>query len=234
MALAEFIDVTFGYRPDHLVLQAVSFRIEAGEGVALLGPNGSGKSTLLLHFNGLVRGQGLVRIDGLEVSPPRLAQIRGLVGLVFQDPDDQLFSPTLLEDVAYGLQFQGLSLEEVEARARRALSEVGLAELAERPPHELSGGEKKRAALATVLSMQPRLLVIDEPTAGLDARARRGVIELLRTRPQAMVIATHDLELVEELLPRALILDAGRIHGDLPSAELLADRPRLERHGIVA
>ena len=234
MALVEFEDVTFSYRPGRPVLQAISFQMDPGERVALLGPNGAGKSTLLLHFNGLVRGEGLVRIAGLEVGSPRLAQIRSQVGLVFQDPDDQLFCSTVLQDVAYGLRFQGLSEDEIENRARRALAEVGLSELADRAPHELSGGEKKRAALATVLSMEPCLLVIDEPTAGLDARARRGVIELLRSRPQAMVVATHDLDLVEELLPRSLILDQGRLHGDFSSAELLKDRDRLERHGIIA
>ncbi len=234
MALVELSQVSFGYHPDRPVIRDVSFQLEEGERVALLGPNGAGKSTLLLQFNGLLRGTGRVRIDNLDVSPPHLAQVRGKVGMVFQDPDDQLFCATVYEDVAYGLHFQGLSPSEIEQRVRLTLEEVGLSDCAHRAPHELSGGQKKRAALATVLSMEPRLLVIDEPTAGLDARARRSVISLLQQRPQAMLVATHDLQLVEELLPRSLLLDGGRLEADLPSAELLLDRARLERHGVVA
>jgi energy-coupling factor transporter ATP-binding protein EcfA2 len=230
----ELTRVSFGYHPDRPVICDVSFQLEEGERVALLGPNGAGKSTLLLQFNGLLRGTGRVRIDNLDVTPPHLAQVRGKVGMVFQDPDDQLFCATIYEDVAYGLHFQGLSPGEIDRRVRQALEEVGLADCANRAPHELSGGEKKRAAMATVLSMEPRLLVLDEPTAGLDARARRSVISVLQKRSQAMLVATHDLQLVEELLPRSLLLDGGRLEADLPSTELLLDRARLERHGVVA
>ena len=224
--------LSFAY--DRPVLKEVSFVLGEGERAALLGPNGAGKSTLLLHLNGVLSGQGYVSVGGVELGPSTLAQVRGMVGLVFQDPDDQLFCATVYDDVAYGPRYQGLSAAEVERRTLSALEAVGLAERSSAAPHHLSGGQKKRAALATVLSMEPRLLVLDEPTAGLDARARRQLIEALAGLPQALLVATHDLELARELLPRALVLDDGELVLDTATSALLEDRPRLERHGLVA
>lgn len=216
------------------VLSEVSLDLAPGAKVALLGPNGAGKSTLLLHLNGILQGQGLIEVDGLRLSPVSLATIRQKVGLVFQDPDDQLFCTTVFEDVAYGPIYAGLCKTEVEARVEEALKAVGMLEARERSPHQLSGGEKKRVALATVLSMQPVLLALDEPTNGLDPRARRSVIELLRRLPNSMLVATHDLAMLPDLFEDTLVMDEGRIVFQGKTAELMADPQRLERHGLVA
>lgn len=219
---------------DREVLNKVSFQLQTGAKVGLLGPNGAGKSTLLLHLNGLLQGRGKIVIDGLPLEPKNLAEIRQKVGLVFQDPDDQLFCSSVFEDVAYGPMYQGLPVPEVERRVSRALAAVGMEEARERSPHQLSGGEKKRVAVASVLSMQPALLALDEPTNGLDPRARRSLIELLRGLPNTMLVATHDLAMVEELLDDALVLDGGRVVFQGKTAELMADPRRLERHGLIA
>lgn len=216
------------------VLNEISFEVPAGAKVALLGPNGAGKSTLLLHLNGILQGQGSIDVDGVTLSPVTLGTIRQKVGLVFQDPDDQLFCTSVFEDVAYGPMYAGLPKAEVEARVEQALKAVGMLEARERSPHQLSGGEKKRVALATVLSMQPALLALDEPTNGLDPRARRSLIELLRSLPNTMLVATHDLAMLQELFEHALVMDEGQVVFQGKTADLMADQERLERHGLVA
>jgi len=193
---------------------------------------GAGKSTLLLHLNGILRGEGTVRVMGQEVAEPNLARIRAQVGLVFQDPDDQLFSPTVFDDVAFGPLYAGLPEEEIQRRVAWALAQVGLEGYAERVSHHLSLGEKKRAAIATVLAMQPEVLALDEPTLGLDPRTRRRLIGLLRELPQTMLVATHDMRMVAEVFPRMVVLDEGRVVADGPTDELLADRQLLETHGL--
>ncbi|RME80857.1 MAG: ABC transporter ATP-binding protein [Caldilineae bacterium] len=228
----EIEHLSFAYPDGHVALRDVSLVLQAGEKVALVGPNGAGKSTLLLHLNGILGGNGAVKVVGLSTQKENLPRIRALVGLVFQNPDDQLFSPTVFEDVAFGPLHMGFPETEVRARVQRALEEVGMREYAERLSHHLSMGEKKRIAIATVLSMHPQLLVLDEPTAALDPRARRQLIQLLRDLPQAMLVATHDLFMVRELFPRMVIMDEGRIVADGPTAELLADAALLEAHGL--
>jgi cobalt transport protein ATP-binding subunit len=228
----EIHDLHFAYPDGRQALRDVSLRVQPGEKVALVGPNGAGKSTLLLHLNGILQGDGRVRVMGQRVAEPHLARIRAQVGLVFQDPDDQLFSPTVFDDVAFGPIYAGLPEEEVERRVAWALAQVGLGEYAERISHHLSLGEKKRAAIATVLSMQPDILALDEPTAGLDPRARRRLIELLEALPQTMVAATHDLRLVAEVFPRTVVLDGGRVVADGRTVELLADEDLLAAHGL--
>jgi energy-coupling factor transporter ATP-binding protein EcfA2 len=200
--------------------------------VALVGPNGAGKSTLMLHLNGILQGEGHLRVCGLDLANGHLGQVRAAVGLVFQDPDDQLFSPTVYEDVAFGPLHMGLPLADVRQRVEAALAAVQMSDYAQRVSHHLSVGEKKRIAIATVLSMDTQLLVLDEPTAGLDPRARRGIIGLLRSLPQTILASTHDLLFVRELFPRMVVMDKGRIVADGPTEALLADAALLEAHGL--
>lgn len=227
--------LVFRYPDGHQALHGIDLRIEPGEKVALIGPNGAGKSTLMLHLNGIhLPAEGRVVVTGLPVTRETLGRIRAAVGLVFQDPDDQLFSPTVYDDVAFGPIHMGLPKEEVDARVARALDAVGLAGFERRQPFHLSIGQRKRAALATVLSMDPAILVLDEPSAGLDPRGRRELIKLLRSLPQTLLVSTHDMRLVAEVFPRTVILDQGRIVADGPTATLLADAPLLEAHGLEA
>lgn len=229
----EVENLSFAYPDGHRALDDVTLRIAPGEKVALLGPNGAGKSTLILHLNGILRGRaGKVRVSGMEVSDKTLGRVRQAVGLVFQNPDDQLFSPTVFDDVAFGPIYQGLRPDEARARVDEALAAVGMSDYRARVSHHLSTGEKKRIAIATVLSMQPEILVLDEPTAGLDPRARRGLINLLRTLPQTMLLATHDIRMVLELAPRVVVMDHGQMVADGPAGDLLADAALLEAHGL--
>jgi len=223
----------FTYPDGFDALKGISVRIARGEKVALIGPNGAGKSTFMLHLNGInTATSGSVAIGGRTVSRENLGQIRAEVGLVFQDPDDQLFSPTVYDDVAFGPVHMGMKKEEVDERVTRALADVGLPGFEKRLPHHMSIGQRKRAALATVLSMSPSVLVLDEPSAGLDPRGRRELIHLLRDLPQTMLVSTHDMKLVAEVFPRTIIMDAGEIVADGPTGALLADRELLEAHGL--
>lgn len=225
-------NLDFAYPDGHIALRHVSLTIEPGEKVALVGPNGAGKSTLMLHLNGILIGQGQIQVAGLPLIKPNLPVIRGKVGLVFQNPDDQLFSPTVFEDVAFGPLHLGLREAEVRRRVTRALEQVGMAAYADRLSHHLSVGEKKRIAIATVLSMQPDLLVLDEPSAGLDPRARRSLINLLRELPLTMLVSTHDMLMVYELFSRTVIMDEGCIVADGRTETLLQDDALLEAHGL--
>ena len=231
--MIEILNLSFVYHHnDRQALRNVNLSVRAGEKVALVGPNGAGKSTLLLHLNGILRGEGTVRVMEQEVAEPNLARIRALVGFVFQDPDDQLFSTTVFDDVAFGPLYAGLPEDEVRQRVAWALAQVGLAGFGERVSHHLSLGEKKRAAIATVLAMRPEILVLDEPTAGLDPRTRRRLIELLQELPQTMLAATHDMRMVAQVFPRMVVLDKGQIVADGPTDALLADEQLLAAHGL--
>jgi cobalt/nickel transport system ATP-binding protein len=219
-------------------LRGVSFSVEAGECVAIIGPNGAGKSTLLLHLNGILpehasqRSSGSVRVQGRTVSPSDATWVRRQVGVLFQDPDDQLFCPTVGEDVAFGPEQLGCARAEVEQRVARALRQVGLSGFERRMPHRLSGGEKKRVCLAGLLAYEPSILVLDEPSAGLDPRGRRELIELLRGLSATCLIATHDLALVAELCPRALLLDRGQLVASGFSKDLLRNDALMAAHGM--
>ena len=231
----ELTHLDYRYPDGTQALRDVGFSVAPGECVGLLGPNGSGKSTLLLHLNGILperTGAGAVRICGEPVTAGNLESIRRQVGLLFQDPDDQLFCSTVEEDVAFGPSQLGLSPEVVAERVRQALAQVGLADHARRMPHHLSQGEKRRACLAGVLACAPSILVLDEPTSGLDPRGRREFKALLQQVAATKLIATHDLELVVELCSRSIVLDGGRVVADGPTVELLSNEALMLAHGL--
>lgn len=232
-ALIQAHNLAYRYPDGTHALQGIDLQVNDGEKVALVGQNGAGKSTLLLLLNGLFQAEGEVTVDGLAMNKANQDRIRALLGVVFQNPDDQLFSPTVFEDVAFGPIYQGLGHEEVEERVIAALRSVHMLDYIKRNPYHLSGGEKKRIAIATVLAMQPRALLMDEPTAGLDPRARRELIELLEELPQALVIATHDLEMVRRLTPRMVILNHGQLVKDGQSTEMLGDESLLLANGLA-
>jgi cobalt/nickel transport system ATP-binding protein len=243
-------DLSYHYPDGRLALRGVDLRIAPGESVALVGPNGAGKSTLLLHLNGLLPGKspGLhshgasgserskatasVWIDGLEVNARNGPEVRRRVGMLFQDPDDQLFSTTVLDDVAFGPLNLGKSKAEARRIAIEALQRVELADAADRVPHHLSFGERKRVCLAGVLACDPSVLVLDEPTANLDPRGRRRFMDLIRALPATKLIATHDLEMALELCTRVVLLDGGRVITSGPVRTVLDDVNLLEAHGL--
>ncbi|MBI5959167.1 MAG: ABC transporter ATP-binding protein [Chloroflexi bacterium] len=227
-------NLSFSYPDGREALKQVSLNVAPNEKVALVGPNGAGKSTLMLHLNGILRSpHGQIEIAGLALSDHTLGQIRASVGVVFQNPDDQLFSPRVDQDVAFGPLHMGLHEDEVRERVARALEAVGMTDYAERLSHHLSVGEKKRIAVATVLSMDPKILVLDEPSAGLDPRARRGLIRLLAgLEQQTMLISTHDMRLVQELCSRTVVLDGGCVVADGPTREILFNAALMEQHGL--
>jgi cobalt/nickel transport system ATP-binding protein len=222
----------YAYPDGTAALRGVSLTIEEGESVGIVGPNGAGKSTLLLHLNGILMGQGEVRIFDLPVEKKNLREIRRRVGLVFQDPDDQLFSPTVFDDVAFGPINMGLSQEEVAAAVSQALEEVGIAGMEKRSAYHLSYGQKKRAAIATVLSMNPDLLVLDEPSSNLDPRARNEFSALLQEMRITKILVTHDLPFVFENCDRVVIMSRGKIAADGDSFSILSDEALLSEHGL--
>jgi cobalt/nickel transport system ATP-binding protein len=246
-------DLAYRYPDGRLALRGIDLTIVAGESIALVGPNGAGKSTLLLHLNGLLpgkdrapalhahgagadraarNGKPSVWIDGLEVNARNAPEVRRRVGLLFQDPDDQLFSTTVVEDVAFGPLNLGMSPTEARRLAIECLARVDLVDVANRAPHHLSFGERKRVCLAGVLACQPSVLVLDEPTANLDPRGRRRFIQLIRGLPATKLIATHDLEMVLELCDRTILLDAGRVVANGLTRNVLGDPNLLEAHGL--
>jgi len=226
--IIEIEDLYYAYPDGNQVLKGISLRITHGENVALVGANGAGKSTLLLQFNGcLLPAAGRVKIGGLPVTRKTLAHVRRTVGLVFQDPDDQLFMPLVFDDVAFGPLNLGLSPEEVEGQVMEALAAVNAVHLKDRPPYHLSGGEKRAVAIAAVLSLAPAILVMDEPTSNLDPKTRRQLIEILKTFEHTLIIATHDLDMVMELCPRTLVLKEGAIAADGPTLAIMQDEDLL-------
>jgi sirohydrochlorin cobaltochelatase len=233
VAAIEVRDLDFAYPDGRQALSGVSMRVEPGERLALLGPNGAGKTSLVLQLNGvLTPSAGSVFVGGVQVGPHTLSEVRRRVGVVFQDPDDQLFTPTVGRDVAFGPAHLGLSGAALHARVTEALDYVGLADAAERPPHRLSAGERRRAAVATVLAMHPEVLVLDEPTANLDPAARREFANLIKRLGLTTLLATHDLPYALELCPRTLVIDHGQIVADGPTREVLADPGFMSAHRL--
>ncbi|MET0683953.1 MAG: ABC transporter ATP-binding protein [Solirubrobacteraceae bacterium] len=212
-----------------MALDGLDLDVARGERVAVIGPNGAGKTTLMLHLNGLLHGTGELRVGGQDA---RTADLRARVGLVFQDPDDQLFMPSVLEDVAFGPLNLGATPDEALMRARAALAAVRMGELGSRAPHQLSLGQRRRVAVAGVLAMEPELLVLDEPSASLDPRTRRELLELLDGLGQTMLVVTHDLPFAAQLCERAVVLSAGRIVADGPCLDVLEDVELLAAHDL--
>jgi cobalt/nickel transport system ATP-binding protein len=223
----------YRYPDGQVALSGLSLEVAEGETLGLVGPNGAGKSTFLLHLNGLLRGQGALEVCGLPLTGKNLQQIRRLVGLVFEDPHDQLFMPTVFDDVAFGVLNLGLGAAETRERVERALEAVRISDLGERAPHRLSLGQRKRAALATVLALDCEILALDDPTGGLDPAGREEFLRLLAGLPQTKLIATHDLEMVRSLCSRAALMDGGRIVAVGPAYELLSDRALLSAHRLA-
>lgn len=229
-------DLAFAYPDGHQALFGVNLEIKPKERVALLGPNGAGKTTFVMHLNGIHGAQhGTVEVDGIAVNvedKATLKEIRSKVGLVFQDPDDQLFMPTVFEDVAFGPRNMGLDPDQVEAAVNDALSRVGMSEFAQRPPHHLSFGQRRRVAVATVLAMNPSILVLDEPSSNLDPASRRELAEILTDLPITLIMVTHDLPFAFELCERSVILAEGSIVADDETSKILKDKSLLERYRL--
>ncbi len=228
----EMENLRFSYPDGTQALRGVDLVIEEGESVGIVGPNGAGKSTLLQHLNGILTGEGLVRIFGLPVTKKNLREIRRRVGLVFQDPADQLFSPTVFDDVAFGPLNMGLGKERVITEVRRALGAVGIEGVDGKSAHHLSFGQQKRVAIATVLSMRPDLLVLDEPSSNLDPRARRELLELLQGLKVTKIVVTHDLPFVFQMCDRVVVFSGGRVVADGDVFEILSDEVLLGKHGL--
>lgn len=229
----EIENLSFSYPDGQRGLEHINLVVDIGENLAVVGPNGAGKSTLLLHLNGILRGNSMVRIFSLPVEEKNLKEIRRKVGLVFQDPEDQLFSPTVFDDVAFGPINMGYSESEVKRRVTEALKWVGMSGYEQRSPHHLSVGEKKRIAIASVLSLTPELLILDEPTSNLDPRSKWSLIKLLRQLPETKIVAAHDLELVKALCQRTIVLDGGKIVADDRTETILSDISLLRAHGLA-
>ncbi|MGR8010066.1 energy-coupling factor ABC transporter ATP-binding protein [Streptomyces hypolithicus] len=225
--------LAYAYPDGHQALFGVDLSVARGERVALLGPNGAGKTTLVLHLNGiLTAGAGSVTVAGLPVGKRHLAEIRRRVGIVFQDPDDQLFMPTVREDVAFGPAAAGVRGERLETCVMAALERVGMAAYADRPPHHLSFGQRRRVAVATVLVMEPEILVLDEPSSNLDPASRRELADILRALDITVLMVTHDLPYALELCPRAVILSGGVLVADGRTRDLLVDEDLMRAHRL--
>ena len=228
--------LAYAYPDGHQALYGVDLTVERGERVAVLGPNGAGKTTFILHLNGILHGGvGTVKVAGLDVRPgdrDALRELRRRVGIVFQDPDDQLFMPTVRDDVAFGPANLGLRGSELDARVLEALEAVGMAAVADRPPHHLSFGQRRRVAVATVLAMRPEILVLDEPTSNLDPASRRELADVLRSLDVTVLLVTHDLPYALELCERSVVLSDGSIVADGSTSDVLSDEELLRRHRL--
>ena len=236
----EINNFSYKYLDGTIALSEITLNIEHGQKVVLIGPNGAGKSTLLLAMAGFAKGNGKVLIDGLEINRKNLKKIRSTIGCCLENPDDQLFMPTLFDDVAFGPLNMGLSAEQVKDRVADALETVGLAEmadksavrLADKAPHHLSAGQKRAAAIATILSMKPRIITLDEPDGNLDPRNRNNLIKLLKDLPQTLIIATCNMNFAAALAERAVLLDKGRIIADGDAKKIMSDSQLMTEHGL--
>ena len=231
--MVEIKGLNFSYPDGKNALQNINLDVFEGETLGIVGPNGAGKSTLLLHLNGILKGKGVVRVLGLDVEDKNFFQIRRKVGLVFQDPDNQLFMPTVFDDISFGPINMGLSKEEVHKTVYGALNKVEMLGSVNRSSHHLSFGEKKRISIATVLSMAPEIMVLDEPTSNLDPQARSDLIQLLRHIDKTKIIASHDLDMIFDICSRVIILDRGRVVANDAARKILSDEPLLKQHSLL-
>ncbi len=231
-AALEVYGLVFSYPDGRRALDGVDLIVEQGDRVALLGPNGAGKTTLALHCNGILRGSGSIFVGGLELNDQNINEVRRRVGLVFQDANDQLFMPTVAEDVAFGPANLGIEGEALDLRVEEALGRVDANSLAPRPPHHLSGGEKRSAAIATALAMEPQVLVLDEPTSGLDPQGRRELAETLRALEVTMLVITHDLPFALALCEKSIIMDQGSVVAEGRTSDVLEDEELLRSHRL--
>ena len=230
--MIEFKNVSFSYEKGRPVLRDVSFRIESGEAVGLIGANGAGKSTVMKLLLGLLSGEGTILVDGVKVEKAALFQVRRKLGFVLQNSDNQMFMPTVYEDMMFAPLNYGLSREEAEARVDAVLARLGLTELKYRHNHRISGGEKRMAAIATILAMEPQAMLMDEPTAALDPCNRRVVIDIIRGLPQTRLITSHDLDMIMDTCDRVILLSGGEIVADGAAGEILRDRALLEANRL--
>lgn len=230
--MIEFQNVSFAYEKGSTVIRDLSFSIADGESVGLIGPNGAGKSTVMKLLLGLVTGEGRILVDGVEVNKANLARIRRKLGFVLQNSDNQMFMPTVYEDMIFAPLNYGLSREETEQRVDRVLAQLGLEALKHRHNHRISGGEKRMAAIATILAMEPEVILMDEPTSALDPCNRRQVINTIRSLPQTKIITSHDLDMVLDTCDRVIVLAGGALAADGPAGQILRDRELLEANRL--
>jgi len=230
--IIQVLSLSFAYPDGTTALDCISLDVFEGECVGFVGPNGAGKTTLLLHLNGILSGRGKVIIDGLEVCDNNLRKIRQKVGIVFQDPDDQLFSQTVFDDIAFGPLSMRLADNEVLSRVQLALTQAGMEGFEKKAPHHLSFGQKKKASLASILSMRPRIIALDEPTSNMDPRSRRRFLQLIKGLEATKILSTHDMESVRELCNRVVVLDSGKLVADGEAQSILSDRQLMESHGL--
>ncbi|MBQ2086283.1 MAG: ABC transporter ATP-binding protein [Oscillospiraceae bacterium] len=230
--MLRFDNVTFSYPGSAPALEGVTFEVNDGEKVGLIGANGAGKSTLMKCVPGLLEASGMITVGGLAVNRENLAEIRRKVGYVLQDPDSQMFMPKVIDDMIFGPVNYGLSREEAEAQADRVLEELGMTRLRDRYNHRISGGEKRMAAIATVLAMGPDIMLMDEPSSSLDPRNRRALINTIKRLDRTMLIASHDLDMILDICSRVILLDGGKLIADGKAADILRDRELLEAHSL--
>ena len=228
--MISFSDVSFSYEKSRSILEHISFKIDEGESVGLIGANGAGKSTLMKILLGLLKAEGTVTVGGKEVCEKNLKEIRKTLDFVFQNSDNQMFMPTVVEDITFGLVNYGMRKDEAEVKADKILENLNIKDLKSRHNHTLSGGEKRMAAIATVLAMEPKVLLMDEPTSTLDPYNRRQVINIVNALPQTKIITSHDLDMILDTCSRVILLSDGKIVADGPAEQILKDQELLEAH----
>lgn len=234
--MTEIINISnlvFSYHDGHVALADINLSVHAGEHVAIIGPNGAGKSTLMLHLNGILRGNGTVTIDGMVLSDKTIKELRKIVGIIFQDPNDQLFCPTVYDDISFGPMHMGMPKDEIESIVNAALSNVFMSDAKYKSSHHLSLGEKRRITIATVLACDPKIIAMDEPAASLDPKRRNWLIDFINKSSHTIILATHDMDLAQKTCGRTILMNQGKIMADGPTQEIINDRELLSANDLV-